>query len=42
MWFLIGVIVLIVFVLGTAIYIKVKIRKTLDEAGYVGQSLLNH
>ena len=39
MWFLIGVIVLIVFVLGTAIYIKVKIRKTLDEAGYVGQSL---
>ena len=39
MWFLVGVIVLIVFVLGTAIYIKVKIRKTLDEAGYVGQSL---
>ncbi len=39
MWFLIGVIVLIVFILGTYIYIKIRVRKVLDEAGYVGQSL---
>lgn len=39
MWFLIGVIVLIVFILGTYIYIKIRVRHVLDEAGYVGQSL---
>ena len=39
MWFLIGVIVLIVFILGTYIYIKIRVRHVLDEAGFVGQSL---
>ena len=39
MWFLIGVIVLIVFIVGTYIYIKVRVRHVLDEAGYVGQSI---
>ena len=39
MWFLIGVIVLIVFILGTVIYVKIRIRRVLDQAGYVGQSI---
>lgn len=39
MWFLIGVIVLIIFILGTYIYIKIRVRRALDEAGYVGQSI---
>lgn len=39
MWFLIGVILLIVFILGTYLYIKIKIRRSLDQAGFVGQSI---
>lgn len=39
MYFLIGVIVFIVFVVGVYFYIKIRIRKTLDGAGFSGMNL---
>ena len=37
--FLIGVIILIVFVIGLIIYIKIKVRSVLDKAGFSGMNL---
>ena len=39
MYFLIGVIILIVFVIGIYIYIKCRIRNVLDGAGFSGMNL---
>ena len=39
MYFLIGVIILIVFIIITYIYIKLKIRGVLDKAGFAGMRL---
>lgn len=39
MFFLIGVIILIVFVVGLIIYVKVKTRNILDKAGFSGMNL---
>lgn len=39
MFFMIGVIILVVFIVGGYIYVKIRVRKVLDEAGFVGQSL---
>ena len=39
MFFMIGVIILISFIVGSYIFIKIKVRRVLDEAGFVGQSL---
>ena len=39
MFFLIGVLILIVFIIGCYIYFRVRIRGLLDQFGYVGKSL---
>lgn len=39
MFFMIGVIILVASVIGGYLYIKVKVRKALNQAGFAGQSL---
>ena len=39
MFFLIGVIILIVFIMSVYLYIKVKLRRILDETGFSNQSI---
>lgn len=39
MYFLVGVILFIIFVIGLIIYIKIKTRNILDKAGFVGMNI---
>ena len=39
MYFLIGVIILIAFIVGLIIYFKIKIRIILDKHGFLGLNL---
>ena len=39
MWFLIGVLIFIAFVIGLIIFIKIKTRNILDRAGFVGMNI---